>query len=190
MRKKIGEVDEGLIIGGVLVGAAYFFVVRPLVNNFGTDPADTQTVTDQQQVDQGNNPFNPNFTPFLQQWAINQPSGLSVSDGMQQIKQLGDSGQLQPGSQAAQTYAWGEALASALSVWNWSADTQTVISIFNQMSSEIQVAALAAYMSYVYGKDLLTFLHYGGSAIPWIPNGLPESQVAAIVKQVNNLPQE
>lgn len=187
-RKRMGAVDEDLIIGGLLIGAGYFFIVRPLINNFGTDPADTATVTDQQAVDAVENPFNPQFAPFVVDWNANQPAGLDVATGMQQVKQLGDSGQLTAGSQAYMTYTWGEQMISALSVWNWQADTQTVISIFNQMATQIQVAALAAYLSYNHGKDLLTWLHYGGAGIPWIPNGLPESQVATIVKEVNNLP--
>lgn len=179
---------EKLIKDVGLIGAAYFLVVRPILTSIGVDPADTETVKAQNNTSPDENPFSPQFAPFLAFWQANQPAGLSVQDGMMQIASMYDDGTLTPGSEADNTAKWGEQIISALSVWNWVADTQAVLSVFSQMQNQIQVASLAAYLAYAHNKELLTYLHYGGAAIPWIPNGLPESQVAQIINLVNNLP--
>jgi len=181
--------EEKLITNGLLIGALVIFVVKPVLNTLGVSDEDRQKVADQGATTPAENPFSPNFNPFLQYWQNSQPAGLSVADGMAQIYEGFEAGTLDRNSQAFLIASWADTLDSALSVWNWSVDTNAVFSVFNQMTSQTQCAALAAYVGYVYGKDLFHWLHYGGSAIPFIPNGLSESQVAIIIDEVNNLPE-
>lgn len=189
MQKKIGAIeDDVLLIGGMAIGG--ILLVKYIGATFGTDPANQQKYDAKESIAPASNPFNPNFQPFLDYWQLNQPAGLTVLDGMLQIEQLGDSDGLDPGSQAQLTYQWAKTLESALSVWNWRVDTNAVLSVFNQMSTQVQCAALAAYVTYVLNKDLLHWLHYGGSAIPFIPNGLSVDQIAIIINQVDAMPQQ
>lgn len=186
-RKKIGDVEGDVLVTGAVVVVGVF-AIKSLISNFGTDPANKQLVEDQAATTPAQNPFSPNFQPYLDFWAANQPSGLSVSDGMWQLNQMANDGTLQPGSEGYNTVNWFGTIQDALSVWNWTSDVNAVMSVFNQMTSQLQCAALAAYASYVDDKDLLHWLHYGGSPIPFVPNGLSTDQVAEIVRLVNALP--
>jgi hypothetical protein len=189
MVRKVGGIESEIITtaGLVVVG---IFGIKYVMSAFGSSPEDQQAIQNQQSTAANQNPFNPQFQPFLDWWKQTQPSDLSVSDGMASLQQAGDDGTLQPvlpGSLGT-IYGLAETLRSALSVWNWRVDINAVFSVFSQLQTQVQCASLAAYVNYIFQKDLLTWLHYGGSAIPMIPNGLSDAQVAIIIKQVNALP--
>jgi hypothetical protein len=185
MQKKIGSIEEDVILIGGL-GVAAVFGIKYILASFGASDDEKNKVQDQANTTPAQNPFSPSFQPFLNYWSINQTPGISVQDGMQQFYALYQQGTAS--GEAFQIAQWADTLSSALSVWNWKTDVNAVFSVFNQMISQTQCAALAAYVSYNFNKDLLQWLHYGGSAIPWFPNGLSISQVAIIVSEVNSLP--
>lgn len=187
-QKRIGSLeDDALIIGALVIGG--IFAIKAIPAMFGIDPANENEVKDQKTVDQSENPFSPFFQPLLDYLAANQPAGLTVADVMQQLKQLGDSGQLQPGQSGYDVWNWANIIRGAFSMWNIWPHYDVVVGVFNQMTNQTQCASLAAYFAYNYNEDLLTYLHSGGSLVQMIPMGLNYDQIAIIVKQINNLPE-
>lgn len=184
--KRIGDVEGDVMLtaGIVVVGV---IGIKYLLASFGSSAEDSATVANQHTVTPAQNPFNPSFQPFLDNWNAYQ-QGNTVADGMTTFYAEFQAGTLPAGTDSFQIATWADTLKSALSVWNWTVDTNAVFSVFSQMVSQIQCANLAAYVSYNFNKDLLTWLHYGGSPVPWVPNGLSDSQVAIIVNQINALP--
>lgn len=189
-KRRIGDIEEDVIIGGLLLGGAYFFVVKPLMNAFGVDPADSNTVNQQANTGSDNNPFDPAFQPFIDFYTANQPD-ISLPEYCKAIQKMylyHDPEPLIEGTSAYNTAMWGENLHYALNWWNLTPDTDAVKAIFNQVTSQVEVAALSAYMAYNYQKDLLHYIHFGGNLLAWIPNGLTEAETAQIVNRVNSLP--
>lgn len=190
MAKRIGEIDEDIIIGGVLLAGAYFFIIKPLMSTFGDDPADTNTVNTQTNKDATDNPFDPNFFPFLD-WFNTTQSSSDIQGYMADIQQkylYHNPQPLDPNSLPYKAAKAAEDLITALQWINFTPDTDTVISTFNQVTSQVEVGFIAAYINYNYSKDLLHFLRYGGNLFAAFPNGVTEAQLAQIINKVNALP--
>ena len=121
--KKIGGVGEDLIlIGGLTAG--FFLVLKPLLDQFGIDPANKATIDNQKTITPSANCFSYQFAPFVQNFNDNQPrdvngNPLTMQQFFQGVKAAYDAGTplIGPAPENLNIAALGEALRSALSAW-------------------------------------------------------------------------
>lgn len=198
-RKRIGGDDDILgkvAIGGAVIVGAYFVVVKPLMNILGINPADTAAVNDQVSTPAAANPFNASFQPAVDYYASHPAKDstgapVTINTAFQQIKAAYDNGTLASLAASDSSYSdiytvaqIGEKL-NDIYFWQWikgySADD--VISLFSQIHTQTQLAELAEYMLYNFNVDLLPGLRAG-----LLKFGLNDTQLAALINQITNLP--
>lgn len=203
--------DEELLFKIALAAAAYVVVVKPLLKTIGLDPADTNLVDSTQTQASPGNPFSPLFIPAVQ-WVTAKSGGQSPSTYYANMKSAYE----QSASTGLQTtfefvmplYSWllpsfttptgltGDyyndvpILAEAVkgSMGAWVENTDRIKWVFSQVTSQIEVSMIAAYLSYNYGKDLLTYIRDGFLSFSWLKGGIGDANIAAIIQHVNTLP--
>jgi|SRR5579872_1133730 len=180
--------DKGtgdLVKWGALAAGAYFLVVKPIMNELGVDPADKNTIDSVSSLDPTANPFNLNFT-----YSTKSTDQSNPGDYWQQLKSLGDSqgwSAFDPNNDLNNIYVWGEIVHNGLNWWH-NVDVNGIDNVFSQVTSQGQVGDIANYLYYNYNKDLWSLLTRGEGIIPIIPNGMPSSDLANIVKKIEALP--
>ncbi len=199
-RKRIGAVDDTLgkvAIGGALLVGGYFMIVKPLMNVLGINPEDTATVNNQVSSSASDNPFNALFQPAVDYYQSHPSNTGGVPDtinvAFQKIKAAYDDGTLatlaasDPGYTDMFHVAQIADKLKDIYFWQWlkgySADD--VISLFSQITSQIQLAELAEYMLYNFNVDLLPGLRAG-----LLKFGLNDTQLASLISQIDNLPRQ
>jgi hypothetical protein len=183
-----GDETEDIIKYGLVLGALGLFVIKPLLNTLGVSSADSDTVAAQNTVTPASNPFSYQFQPFID---LYYPGGNTASEqsdmqnGLQEYQQQGVvSTQVPPDYQLIE---WAEAINSAFGYIGYDADT--VLSIFNSLGAQTDVAYMAAYLYWNYGKDLMTLLTNGRYApIFGLTSGLSKTDLALIINHVKSLP--
>jgi hypothetical protein len=76
-----------------------------------------------------------------------------------------------------------ENMYTAIEGFHLTTDSETILAAFGQLTNQIQVSEIAAYMYYNFTVDFYSWLQ--GSLFK---QGLSPSELATVVKQVNNLP--
>jgi hypothetical protein len=203
MKNKVNGLEDDAIVTGVIIVGG-FFLVKKLFGGLGAaTQQDISDVNSQLSVAPAANPFNANFQPLLDAWNNDPMLGsdgtpLALTNVLQQIKQIGDTGTLSPGIftisglDASVLYNLAEQIESALTGFHFvSSDGSAVQSIFSQITTQTECAAISAYLLVNYGQDLLTLLNNMGYTFRTIVmgDGVPANVLAAIIKQINSLPQ-
>jgi hypothetical protein len=201
-----------VLLGGVAV-AAYFLVIKPLLNSLGvSDPASTATVQAQLQVPPSSNPFNYQFQPFIDFYNNNTPT-ITTNDGLsplQSILQPFGSGAVANTNPTIQQFfislksnppsqsPWGfidavglsgiaESVYNSLSVSPvnqlFASDQTAAMSAVLGFTNQLQMAFIANYFWWVFSTDLLTF--FQGNVFS---GGLNPANLAVLITTVNNLP--
>ncbi|MET0461906.1 MAG: hypothetical protein ABW007_02085 [Chitinophagaceae bacterium] len=185
MGKKEDISQEAIVkvIGAVAIG---IFVVKPLLNFFGGNDDDRDTVREQLDTPLDESPFSREFIPYLQYltaqkitnpdeywagWKWNYDNGMSTDwEG--------------PPNTLPDLVLTAEQIYYAFGLMGDSADL--VFYLFGRLADQVEVAMIAGYLWANYQVDLLAYLKDGSSFFPW--NGLSDSELSALIKQVNNLP--
>lgn len=187
------ERDKLIIWGAVIVGG-YFVVVKPLMGMLGSDPADTNLIEEQAMTNPADNPFSVQFQGFVDNFNANPSydsngNRMSMADVYHLIKNWYDFDDPNLTGKLKDIADWSESINDAFSFWTGGPDINKVLSVFSQLTNQNQVASIAAYFAYNFNKDLFHYLRYGKSISDWLPNGLSASELALLIKQINNLPE-
>jgi hypothetical protein len=195
MSEENNEHIQDLLVKIGLGVAAYFFVIKPLLNDVGaSDPVAAATVQNAIITNPNENPFSYNFTPFQQagtnflRTAQSQVYG-SVNNLQQWYQQLN---QNQNGTDftGIQTAVVGENLWSQVnpgffsSLLSLTSNANTILGCFDSVTTQTQCAGIAAYLYYIYGADLITSIT--GSLFK---RGLTQSDLSNLINKINALPQ-
>jgi hypothetical protein len=195
--------DNGdlLLKAGLIVGA-YFVIVRPLMNLFGADPADTDKV--QKELDKGtNSSFNPYWSVLVDSYndlPMKDKDGkpfdfvkyfqtvnwlLETQDGA-----VGPVLTLTPNSYEDRMARFAQELKDDFEYWNWTPHVDDVIGRLMQLQTKKDFAWLSAYFSFNWNIDFFHWLHYGNGILAALPNGLTTKQVADLLRHIDTLPDE
>ena len=204
MNRRIGEAEDDLIIGAVLIGGAYLLLNGFLSNAGGNDP----NVTAQASVAPGQNPFSYQFQPFIDFYNNNTPTIIATQ--ATNIFPFGSTAQTQLTNPTIQqffqaiynsppaTSPWGyldvvnlsaraQQLYNALNVSALNpfstSDQTSALSAVAGLSNQLQMAFIANYFWWNYNQDLLTWLQ--GS---WFKSGFTAGNIDALINTVNSLP--
>lgn len=183
-----------LYAGGI--AAAYFLVVRPIMSAVGISPEDQAKIEDQNTKEPAENAFSIQFQPFIDNFNANPSfnadgSKMDIATFYHTIKQWYDDKDPNLTGAFYNIANWAETINDSLSFWNWAGPhVDAILAVFAQMTNKQQVSSVANYLLYNYNKELLHLLRYGSGILPTIPNGLSGSQLALLIDQINNLPNE
>lgn len=194
--------DNGFILQAALIAGIAYFALKPLLNIF--DSADKDYVQSVEALPASQNAFSYMFQPYLdvyttkngrnrfgstgekQYWVemremlLRMPGVYSVFDEVLGL----DNYVFQNGDPDIAYLA--ESLIKAVSA-PFIGDSDEALRIFGLVESQVTVAAMAAYIYYNYGWQLLPFMSDGNTGfMPF--DGLRSSVIADIVKRVYSLP--
>jgi hypothetical protein len=180
------EQDE-LFNVALLAGAGfalYFLVVKPLLNLGGDDPADTNSLANQVATTPASNPFNYQFDSGL----YAQDPSTYGSSFWNNLSSENSAWFTDYSSDTNLKYAkWGESVWSASS--DWGSPDADMTSVFNLIATQADASNIAAYLNFVRNADLWTLLNKGqGSIASFLPTGMSNKALAALVNHVNSLP--
>jgi hypothetical protein len=180
---------EDLLFKVALAAGAYFFVVRPIMNELGVNPADTATVNSQINSSAASNPFSASFTPFVSQYQSNWSSsaGFTEQAYFAQFQQAYNDGQTSLNGSTSDLAVYAETINNSFGYILH--DTNTVMAIFNELQYQTDVAWISAYLYYNYQKDLLSLLTNGAWTLFGLKSGLSDTDLATCINHVLSLPQ-
>lgn len=181
--------SDDILFKVALAAGAYFLVIRPIMNEFGVSPEDKAAVAEIDNSSPVENPFSPYFQPMVDQY---QSHWLDVGEAawFQQLQWNYDNGMDQLNGTDDDIAINAETIHNAFSLWH-NLHTNDVLAVFNRLTDQAEVSLIAAYLNYVHGEDLWSLLRNGHSLLPGlIPNGIGETNMAAIKKRVDSLPQK
>jgi hypothetical protein len=174
----------GILIAGAAVAA--FVVLKPvvqgeqnLVDYISNNTPDDNAVKDAKNNIAANNPFSYMFAPFQANMANNYNKS-SASDQSAFFNALQD-------PLKNLMFKTANDILSAMH-WYHPVDEQTVLNAFNNFSTQVEVAFVAAIFHYVYARDFLDYLNYGEKIGMVINHGLTNTVLARLINQINNLP--
>lgn len=178
------DTGKTVLMYGALFAGGYLFILKPLIGMLGTSPEDAATIQNQEKVPPSLNSFNPQFQPLVDSWNENNPT-VSLGSYMQGLKaKYDDNSPLNSGDPNVDVIVNGaEAIHDALSWHHISTDGAAIVGVFSQLKYQQQVASMAAYFYYNFGKDLFNALQ--GSLFK---AGLNGSDLAQVIAYVNLLP--
>jgi hypothetical protein len=183
MSRKVNGIGEDTIFISAAVIGVYFIVVKPLIATFGANDADKNTVAETGTTTPVQNPFSSQYQPFQNQWSIVW-AATGEAPFFQNLKALYDSGQTANATDKLSVVANAAEAIWGASHWYGTAFAD-IMAVFNQLSSQVQVAAISDYLGVNYGKDLYTLLNNGtGISL----TGLSNTNLATIINKVNSLP--
>ena len=187
------HIEDLLVKIGIGV-AAYFFVIKPLLNDVGANPEAAATVQNAILTNPNVNPFSYNFSPFQQAAAnfLTTPNSQVYGQvsNLQQWYQALNQNQNGTDFTGIQTAVVAENLWSQVnpgffsSLLSLTSNTNTILGCFDAVSTQTQCAGIAAYLYYIYGADLVTSLT--GSLFK---RGLTQSDLSNLINKINALPQ-
>jgi hypothetical protein len=182
--------DDLLFKAGLAVGA-YFFVVRPLLNQFGVSPEDTAAVADVDNAAPAGNPFSIQYTPMLTKYQNDFNTIGGAPAFFTALKYEYDNGSDSYNDTISDIAIEAENIKSALNTKWHNVNVDDVFAAFNRLQDKTDVALIAGYLSYNYDIDLWNYLRNGSwQLIPGlIRNGLNDTQLATITKRINSLPE-
>lgn len=186
-----GDETEDLIKYALLLGAGYFFVVKPILAEFGVDPADTATVVNQTTIDPTINPFSPLFSPGVAYVAKQLGSGSGLSSPQAFWDSVDNTYKTTLNPTLDGTFGYQDIAILAheiygdLSFFNF---TDDIVNIFSGLPDQLTCSLIAQYFYYELGADLITKLQDGLLSFSWLKGGLPTSTIAAIINHINSLP--
>lgn len=185
----MSDTEEDVIIPIGIGLAAYFLVLKPVLKEFGIDPEAQAAVTDVDNTQPTDNPFNMNFaggsiakggfqypatfTSLKSRYNSHDPTLLANEQNFVQLcEQVHDAFAAFPNP-------------------TFGANFQAVLSVFNSLADQGIVSDMDAYMQANYQLSLWSLLKNGFPFLPFLPftNGLSTNQLAQIVTIVNALPQ-
>lgn len=184
---RVGDIEgDVVLVGGLVLG--FFLVAKPLLDQFGADPADVATINTQKTAQPSANCFSYQFTPFVQNFNAHPSynddgSVMTMQQFFQVVKANNDAGQPLLIDGSINIAQLGENLRSALSAWVVATDSTEVFAVFANFYNQTQVASLAAYLAFNYNQDLLTALT--GSLFK---TGLSTSDLALLIREMSALP--
>jgi hypothetical protein len=165
------KTDNDILKYGLLLGAAYFLIVKPILLKLGVTKTEqeqraTEAIIKEDLSTNTESPFS--GTPFLNKF----PQGTNY---------------------LTLTGASARSLAKSIrqSMTNFGDNEQRVIGIFKQLKSKSQVAILSKEFFTTYNLDLWTFLKEGtpnSDLISQFYTGLNEKDLSIILNIVNKLP--
>jgi hypothetical protein len=167
-------VDIGIKVGVVV--AAYFLIVKPVMAQLGLGTSAPPNIAKQLAVSPGQNPFNPDFGPYINAYYPGSAVSLLCQNGGAAVK---------AGSNPLNVLA--EQIYNAFGYI--AHDDNAVISAFNAIQDQVSVAYIADYLDCVYQRDLLTLLQKGAWWVGSLTSGLSDTELSQIVTNVNALPQ-
>lgn len=195
----MSDSEEDLLKTGLYVGGAYAVyqvAIKPLLAYFGANPEQQASISKVDNQLPTENPFNAQFQPFVDGVTAALSGGPYDGDipaYMTFLKQVySDSGGeiegVGPGDGMSDLGFEANLAESIYSAFKWyklAADFDNVMSAFNQVNSQVEVAAIAAYLQVNYNVDLWTFLKNGawGSF-----RGMHAPDLAVISDRVYSLP--
>lgn len=206
------DIGDSLIKTGLIAGAV-FLIAKPLLDKLGVfDSEGKQFVEAAQSLPLSQNPFSYLFQPFQALYnkpgvATNKDSRYQFSGGEaaywksvkdQFVRDMAENGNFdffggvnldgyQLHGDEMDTAYYGEKILDSMDLWSH-VDTGDIAAVFNAQPSQIRVAAIAAYLWFNYGKDLLPYMDQGSPWAPFNLNGVPNTVLGTIVKNVFNLP--
>ena len=191
MRRRIGaqgDETEDIIKYGLLLGAAAIFIIKPLLNTLGVTSEDAATVASVNTLDPTQNPFSYQFAPLAEENYWNDQSDPEQQYFQEDLVTYGQQGDtLNPLAPTYNLIVNAEAINNAFGYFAYDADT--VLSIFNSLQTQTDVAYIAAYLYFNYQKDLMTLLTNGRYApIFGLTSGLSKTDLAIIINHVMSLP--
>jgi len=181
---------EKLLQFGVLIGAAYVLVARPVLKLIGVDSTDTATVTAAQALTPANDPFN-----MAYQYGYIAYYGWSFPDAFvtefQQFKNNGTPVQQVNDQIADSLYTAFTGFFPTFILWT--ADFTTIQSLFEKLDSKASCSYLDAFLQANYNVSLWSLLKNGTGLFPAISafnTGLNDKQIAQLINYVSTLPNQ
>lgn len=190
--------DEGksldpnlLVTGAVIIAGA--IVVSKLVNLFGGDTEDSESVKAFERMPAVGNPFSASFD-YKQEYNANYKSAswyLGIKEEFDEIAGYFGSipwPQDQNYFDIRQTvYVASNQIYDAFSLWHH-VDTASIYTVFNKLNDKVEVALVVQYWRYIFDKDLWEYLKEGSSWMPFGLNGLTDSDMIPIINRINSMP--
>jgi len=179
---------EDLLFKSALIIGAYFVVVKPVLKAIGVNPADQNTVNSQIALAPEQNAFSKDYQfgyIAYQGWSFpndfsNEFTRFKAGYGMVEA--------------GYDQIAEGIRNAFVISIWNltqFSADINTIQTLFSQLPEQAAVSYIDAYLTANYNQGLMPLLKNGWGTILGINtlnNGLNDAQIAGLINQVSKLP--
>jgi len=179
------DTEKEVILVGGLVAGLYFFVVRPIMKNFGLDGESQETIDSLNTAQPDQNPFNINYIDSY----IAEHGGdyiqIMPSD-VNALKPLYDEGY----RNIDKAVIWGEQIYDSFN-WYGNINGEQLTAVFSQIPTKAAVCDVARYLYFTYNVDLLYLLRNGVFSIlpnTIVSNGAPAGMVANFIKHVNSLP--
>lgn len=191
MAKKIGSLDEDLIlVGAISVGG--FFLLKKILPDFGATPEEKQAIQNQAALPAQNNIFSPEYTPYTDWFSTNATwQGYDTSTQFYQglAKMYYDNnGAVSPAMGVmADVVGWSESLYGDLSGFILPNNLTDAVYVLNQVQKGWQVAAIAEYLADVYNVNLWDMLTTGAGLTV---KGMGATDLVAAINRLNNLPDQ
>jgi hypothetical protein len=191
MAKKIGSLDEDLILVGA-IGVGGFFLLKKILPDFGATPEEKQAIQNQAALDPPHNIFTPEYQPYVDWFNVNATwQGYTTSTEFYQglAKMYYDNNAaISPAMGVmANVVGWAESLYGDLSGFILPNNLTDAIYILNQVQYGWQVGAIAEYLADVYNVNLWDMLSTGAGLTV---KGLGSTDLVAAINRLNNLPDQ
>lgn len=191
MARKIGSLDEDLILVGA-IGVGGFFLLKKILPDFGATPEEKQAIQNQAALPAKDNIFSADYEPYTD-WFIQNATwqGYDTSTQFYQglAKMFYDNNAAITPSMGimANVVGWAESLYGDLSGFILPNNLADATYVLNQIQTGWQVGAIAEYLLDVYQVNLWDMLSTGAGLTI---KGLGSSDLVAAINRLNNLPDQ